>query len=293
MPLRSRIVSFCASIVIIGLLAGCGKKNSSEGDAGGQVVARIGDTEATTQELDNEFRVAGVSQDKETGELTRAALKRIVLRKYLVQQAIAAKLDRQPTIHLDILRWRENVLATAALEHDAYTKFGAAGNTEIAKFISNHPAQFAQRQTIRIDQITFAVDHNLPAVANAMKGMKSVDEIDKKLSEMKVPHARSIELIDGAAAPNKVAEAARLQTSDEVFLTVNRGSAIFFKPIGVEANPLIGDEARARALQMIRAQIMQDETSKAEKEASALVQYEGSYARLMAGAPADKKGTAK
>ena len=43
----------------------------------------------------------------------KASLSRIIERKYLVQQARAAKLDREPTVHLDLLRSREQIFAGA------------------------------------------------------------------------------------------------------------------------------------------------------------------------------------
>ena len=51
----------------------------------------------TTQELDNEFRYANVSPDKQKDpEIIKRVLNELVVRKYLLQQALATKLDREP-----------------------------------------------------------------------------------------------------------------------------------------------------------------------------------------------------
>ena len=94
------------------LLAGCGKKQA-EPAVVGQVIAHVGPDDVTAQELDNELRLANVPADKRSDPIVKAALSRIVERKYLVQQAVAAKLDREPTVHLDLLRSREQILAGA------------------------------------------------------------------------------------------------------------------------------------------------------------------------------------
>ena len=45
--------------------------------------------------------------------VVKRMLSQLVLRKYLLQQALAAKLDREPGVLLDILRSREQILASA------------------------------------------------------------------------------------------------------------------------------------------------------------------------------------
>ena len=91
------------------LLAGCGKKQEAQAVVG-QVIAHVGPDDITQQELDNELRLANVPADKRSDQVVKGALTRIVERKYLVQQAVAAKLDREPTVHLDLLRGREQIL---------------------------------------------------------------------------------------------------------------------------------------------------------------------------------------
>src|SRR5580693_8318803 len=107
---RWLIAALACALPAAMLLAGCGKKQEAAGVVG-QVIARVGPDDVTQQELDNELRLANVPADKHTDEVVRAALSRIVERKYLVQQALAAKLDREPTVLLDLLRAREQILA--------------------------------------------------------------------------------------------------------------------------------------------------------------------------------------
>ncbi|HSU99389.1 MAG TPA: hypothetical protein VLI91_04720, partial [Roseiarcus sp.] len=105
---RWRIAAIACALPAAMLLAGCGKKQA-EPAVVGQVIAHIGPDDVTQQELDNELRLANVPADKRSDPILKAALSRIVERKYLVQQAIAAKLDREPTVHLDLLRSREQI----------------------------------------------------------------------------------------------------------------------------------------------------------------------------------------
>ena len=97
------------------LLVGCGKGGDNQAGASkGQVVAHVGTDVITIPELENEFRLANIPADKQKQpEIVKRILGELVLRKYLVQQALAAKLDREPSVLLDILRAREQVLASA------------------------------------------------------------------------------------------------------------------------------------------------------------------------------------
>ena len=114
------VAQLCRAAAIVGccglMLAACGKK-SGEQAGSGQVVAHVGDQVVTTQELENEFRWANVPVDKQKDpEVIKRVLSALVVRKYLLQQALAAKLDREPGVLLDLLRAREQVLENAILD---------------------------------------------------------------------------------------------------------------------------------------------------------------------------------
>src|SRR5450631_3978168 len=122
------------------LLTGCGRHRAAEEANGpaGQVIAHVGDEAVTAQELENELRLANVPLDKRTDAIKKRALIEIIVRKYLVQQALAAKLDREPTVHLDIMRSREQVLATAQVQRTVASKASSIGKSEIDQFIAAH-----------------------------------------------------------------------------------------------------------------------------------------------------------
>src|SRR5277367_4640129 len=118
---RWRIAAIACALPLAMLLAGCGKKQDATAVVG-QVIAHVGPDDVTQQELDNELRLANVPPDKRSDEVLKALLGRVIERKYLAQEAIAAKLDREPTQHLDLLRSREQILAGAYVQRDLGTK---------------------------------------------------------------------------------------------------------------------------------------------------------------------------
>ena len=142
-------------------LAGCGKKNAEQPAASksGQVVARIADQVITASELENEFRLANVPPDKQKDPaLIKRVLGELVLRKYLVVQALNAKLDREPIVLLDLLRAREQVLEGAYLMRTVASK--APSKEDIDKFIASNPAKFSGRKVFTVEQIVFPFGSN-------------------------------------------------------------------------------------------------------------------------------------
>src|SRR5262249_49635859 len=128
---RLNLIGACRAIAIFGslglLLLGCSKKIEEKTEApNSQIVARLGDDVITTQELDNEFRLEHVPIDKRKDpEAVKQVLGEIVTRKFLVRRALDAKLDREPTVLLDMLRARELVLANAAASRSVTAKTSA------------------------------------------------------------------------------------------------------------------------------------------------------------------------
>src|ERR1700734_1868585 len=142
---RWRTAAIAFALPVAMLLAGCGKKQA-EPAVVGQVIAHVGPDDVTQQELDNELRLANVPADKRSDAVLKAALSRIVERKYLVQQAVAGNLDRKPTVHLDLLRSREQILAGAFVQRDLSSKMIAISNNEFKSYINLQPNHFDQRE---------------------------------------------------------------------------------------------------------------------------------------------------
>ena len=172
---RAAIILGCCSV----LVAGCGKKSGEQAAAPkGQVVAHVGDQVVTTQELENEFRLANVPPDKQKDpEVIKQVLRELVARKYLLQQALAAKLDREPAVLLDLLRSREQVLESAFLMRAVASK--APGKADVEKYIANNPSKFAKRKLFSVEQLGFPLGPTTQSVIDANKNAKSLDEIDQ------------------------------------------------------------------------------------------------------------------
>jgi EpsD family peptidyl-prolyl cis-trans isomerase len=280
---RWRIAAIACALPAAMLLSGCGKRQETQAVVG-QVIAHVGPDDITQQELDNELRLANVPADKRTDEIVKGALTRIVERKYLVQQALAAKLDREPTAHLDLLRAREQILAGAFVQRELASKMSGISKNEIDSYIQGHPKQFDQRELFQIDQISFTTPKDVEALAAATKDFKSLEQVEAKLNEMNIKFSRGAATLDGATMPAEMLKVLDARKSDDIFFIRSRGGASFFKVTSVDQKPLTGDQANDFARREVRVDIGRKGAEQITSAALADSKFEGDYARIMTAA---------
>jgi EpsD family peptidyl-prolyl cis-trans isomerase len=276
----------CSAALLAGLaalfLTSCGKEEGGQASAPkGQVVAHVGKDDITIQELENEFRWAQVPPDKRDDAAVKRILGDLVQRKYLVQKAIAAKLDREPTVLLDMLRAREQVLATGFVQRDVSSKSTAIGKTDIDKYINSHPLMFDRRQLLTVDKVSIPLTPNARAAVEATKNLKSLEEVEQKLTEVGMLHNRSMGVISSSDIPENVFNALKNQKPDDIFFIPAGSTGTFFKVKGQETRALSGEDANRFARQQLLRELLQTETSKQAVSAGADVRYEGDYVRIM------------
>ncbi len=277
---RWRIAVLACVLPAAMLLSGCGKKQETQAVVG-QVIAHVGPDDITQQELDNELRLANVPADKRTDAIVKGALTRIVERKYLVQQALAAKLDREPTVHLDLLRAREQILAGAFVQRDLSAKMSAVSKNEIDSYIQGHPKQFEQRELFQVDQISFPTPKDVEALAAATKDFKTLEQVEAKLNEMHIKFSRGDATLDSATMPPEMLKVLDARKPDDIYFIRSRGGASFFKVTSVDQKPLTGDQADNFARREVRVDIGRKGAEEITKAALADTKFEGDYARIM------------
>jgi EpsD family peptidyl-prolyl cis-trans isomerase len=270
------------------VLASCGKGGEEAAKPSGQVVARIGDDVVTTQELDNEFRLANVPNDRRKDpDIVKRVLGEIVARKYLARQALNAKLDREPAVLLDILRSREQVLAGAQLARNVAAKASAITKADVDKYIANNPGKFSARQVYDVDEVIVPLVPNIQTVVAATQSMNTLEEVEAKLTEMSVPHNRITGTVSSSEMSEELAQAIRTKTPNDIFFTRSGQNGVFLKILNQETKPLEGAAADALARQLMRADFFRNEAAVATFSANMEAKYEGDYAGIMGtpGAP--------
>lgn len=283
-PLFRRTCQFALLAGLSGLiLAGC---NSQPTAPKGQVIAHVGKDDITQQELENELRLAQVPADKRDDVIVKRVLGDLVQRKYLVQKAIEAKLDREPGVLLDLLRSREQILASSFAQRDVAARSTAIGKADLDKYILNHPLTFEKRQILTVDKISIALTPSTQALLDTTKNMKSLEEIERKLKELNVVHNRSVGSLSSGDIPEEFFNVLKNQKPDDVFFVPTGGTGTFFRVKNQETAPVNKDIAARIARQQLVLEMMRTEMRKHAASAEAEAKYEGDYARIMSAQPA-------
>jgi EpsD family peptidyl-prolyl cis-trans isomerase len=277
------------------VLLGCSKKIEEKTEAPkSQVVARIGDDVVTTQELDNEFRLANVPAEKRKDPAAiKQILGNIVTRKYLARQALEKKFDREPTVLLDILRARELVLANALASRDLSEKASAISKADIDKYIADNPLKFANRQILAVEQITFPVSAVSQALMDETKELNSLDQVDQKLTAMGIAHNRSNSALSSGDMSPDFFNLILAKQADDVFFIRADQNGVFFKIKGRESRPIEGEGAINLARQLMRLELLRTEASMTAVAANLEAKYEGDYANIMREQTSDEPSVKK
>jgi EpsD family peptidyl-prolyl cis-trans isomerase len=273
----------CQAIGVAGLclivLAGCSKKDEGAASSG-QIIARVGTEDVTIQELENEFRLANIPADKQKDPaIIKQFLGELVLRKYLLQQAMEAKLDREPAVLLDILRARTQILANAVLARKIANQ--TVSRTDLDGYIAKNPGKFANRELVSVEQVSFAMTANAQSVIDANKEAKTLDEVDRQLASIGAQHSRSMATLDSSELPTDLFNAMQAKHADDVFFIRAAANGVFFKVIGETPRPLEGEAAANVARQLIKADMLKAELGMASVSASLEAKYEGAYTKIM------------
>jgi EpsD family peptidyl-prolyl cis-trans isomerase len=262
------------------MLVACSKKDQPV--VSGQVVARIGTEVVTIQELENEFHWANIPVDKQKDpDTVKKVIGDLVLRKYLLQQALNSKLDREPGVLLDVLRSREQVLASAFLNRKAAA--APAGKADVDNFIAKYPLKFSGRKILTVEQIAFRVGPDSQSVIDAGTDGKTLDEIDQQLTSAGVTHGRQIAVLNSGELPQDFLATLEAKKAGDVFFIHSGPNGVFFRIKSEEPRPLEGEAAADLARQLLRADALKAESGLASMTANLEAKYQGDYAKIMAG----------
>ena len=257
-----RVLWFVVAVLSV---AGCTDASQTAQKLEGQVVARIGPDVVTKQELENELRHANVpTANRKDSEILKKTIGDLVARKHAARRGLEAKLDREPTVLLDLLRSKDQVLATAIVNRDVEARLAALSNAEIEKYIAGNPFKFANRQLLRVEQLIVPISSALQPVIDASRSMKSLEEVSGMLSEMGIQSVRGGGTLNTTELPDELAIAIRNQGLDAVLFIRGAGpNGSFLKVVGREAQPLTGSPAEAVARQLIRQDLTKSQASMA------------------------------
>ena len=122
---------------------------------------------------------------------------------------------------------------------------------------------------------------NTQTVTDTTRDMKSLEEIDQKLTAMNVPHNRSIGTLNSGDIPQDLLTKMEARKPDDVFFVRAGSNGVFLVVKREEARPLTGEGATTLARQLMRLELQKGEIGLATVSANFAAKYEGDYATMM------------
>lgn len=267
-----RILPSVAAIVGVLILAACGREPT------GQVAAVVGDDEITLQEINAEIGNAQLPKGADVKQAQNAALQRIVERRLLADVARDQDLDKKPEY---LIRQRQlgDALLVQQLGEQAGRSIRVPEGAALDKYVEAHPATFAKREILQLDQIRFQMPGD-PGKLRMFEQDHSMDAVAAKLKQMGIEFQRGNAALDTAVLDQSVYARLEALPAGEPFVIPQSGFVSVSSIVARKSAPLIGAAARPVAVQLIRNQELTKVIKQrlATKQAETEVKYQNGFA---------------
>lgn len=254
------------------LLAGCGKAPK------GQIIAIVNGQEITLSQLDSEARDLPNPQDMDRKALRSALLEGLIDRTIEVQTAREQGLDKTPEYRALKLRNEEELL-TAMLGHQVAQGVPLPADAEIRAYMHAHPLQFARRQRLTLDQLSFTPPRDRRRLAAALANVHSLDAAAMALQSIGIVAQRGTGAIDTAQADETVAIAIDRAPPGEPILLPQGDRLVVGTIAAREPIEAPADDARLAAARAVRAATLLRESQAqiAAARSTAKISYEPGF----------------
>ena len=226
----------------------------------GQVVAIVGGQEVTIRELNAELNGSLPSDPKQLRAVKQAALRSVIIRKLLAQQAEREKLQKTPEFALQKQRLTEVILA-----RDLQSRLAASvpqpSDEEVQSFMSAHPDLFAQRRVYSIDQIQ-AQGPIAQTVLKAALPLKTLEDVNALLGKNGIQSERRTVQLDAARVQPRLAETIAKLAPNDILIIPEPESVSFNVVRNSIVKPFTGADAVNIARQLSHQQSIQEAESR-------------------------------
>ncbi len=203
------------------LLAACGKDDAKVPAT--QVAARVNGAEISIHQINDILsRAPGVTQQN-ADRAKREILDRLIDQQLAIEQAEAAKLDRNPNVMRAIEAAKREIIARAHLDQIASGVTKATAE-EARKYYAEHPELFSERRVYSLQEILTSRDAK-PVLERMVAQNRTMQEITGALNAAKIPFA--------ANAGVRAAEQLPLALAARLHQVKTGQTAIFDVPEGI------------------------------------------------------------
>ena len=254
------------------ILAACNNK------AEGQTVAVVNGEEITLSELNFELGMANVPPGADKAAARSQVLQSMIDRRLIAIQAKKEGVDTTPDF-ISRKRRAEEDLLISMLSTQRLKSVALPSARDTDAFIASHPAMFANRKIWDLDQIQYQPPSD-PAIQAEINKTKTFPELLAVLQKNGITVARQKNRLDTAVVPAELFQKISTLPAGEPFIVRVGDRAIASVIVEREAKPLVGEQARPIAAEVMRkeqsAKDMANRVSSLRKTAK--IEYQKGFA---------------
>ena len=239
--MKYRIATIAAGMVI---LAACNNK------AEGQTVAVVNGQEITLSELNFELGMANIPAGTDKTAARAQILQSMIDRRLLANQAREESIDTTPDFISRMRRGEEDLLISM-LSAQRLKAVALPSARDTDAFIASHPAMFANRELWDLNQIQFQPPAD-PAVQAEIDKTQSLSALLAVLQKHDITIAQQKNRLDTAIVPVELFQKISAIPVGEPFIVRVGDRAIASVIVAREAKPILGDQARPVAANVMR-----------------------------------------
>jgi EpsD family peptidyl-prolyl cis-trans isomerase len=267
------------SLLLVAMLTGCG----SEADKpASQTAAKVNDGEITVHQINWELqRLAGnLPQGASSEDASKRILEGLIDQTLLVQQAMEAKLDRDPQVLQQLESSRRQILAQAYVDRQA--SGSPPSSEQIKEFYAKHPYLFEHRRVYAFREFLFERAKYSEQLRQQLDAAKTPGDISKILKDAGIRFRETNNTRPAEALPiEALPRIAKMAKGDSVAFTDQNAANVLMLLDYVE-QPVPMERATQAIQQYLFNQKRREVAQNSVKDlrSKAKIEYVGSYAKV-------------
>jgi EpsD family peptidyl-prolyl cis-trans isomerase len=282
-----------SAVLAVALVAGCGRGDDRKPAT--QVAAKVNGDEISVHQINTALMQPGAytGDPKNAG---RQVLERLIDQQLLVQRALEAKLDRDPTVLNAIENSRRQILAQAYIER-TLSDTAMPTTEEIRKYSADHPEIFGKRRLYRFQEVLIPIadEKQMQALQTRLEKNHNMRELIAWLRERGMKYEMTFSMkTSEQLSRGLLSKLSGMKQGDVMFYPAGE-RALVVHVSGWQDLPMSEPEAApyiAQALVTQRRGVQASEEIQ-RLRTTAKVEYVGDYAKAADAAPADAQDAAK
>lgn len=222
-------------------LAACGGDGKTGGP--GQVMARVNSAEITVHQMNNELArlgMQGVSRDDRTA---KRVLDGLVDQQLLVQEAIEARLDRDPQVLQVIEQARRQILSEAFLERNVTVP--RPGPDEVKSFYTEHPALFQKRRIYSFRDYVIERSQFSDALRGKLDAAKTRADVAATLKAANVDFREAASVRGAEQLPLDILPSVMAMAKGDISALINDNTVVLLQLTDSTEQPVALEQATA------------------------------------------------